>query len=191
VLQQLIESYGYAAVFVGCLLEGETVLALAGFASRLGYLSLPVVIATAAVAGFTGDEAAYFVGRRYGEALLERFPTLAAARPLVQSKLERHGTTLVFFVRFLVGLRIATPLVIGTTRALPPWRFALPNAAGALLWAAVVGGAGYAFGTAFETFFEHARRYEAVAFAAIAAVVLVALGIRRRAARRPLRRGPP
>ena len=44
-LQSLIEHYGYFAVFLGCFLEGETVLVLAGFAAHMGYLSLPGVIA--------------------------------------------------------------------------------------------------------------------------------------------------
>ena len=30
----LLADYGYLAVFIGCLLEGETILVLAGFASH-------------------------------------------------------------------------------------------------------------------------------------------------------------
>jgi membrane protein DedA with SNARE-associated domain len=189
-LQHLIETYGYAAVFVGCFLEGETVLMLAGFAAHRGYLSLPVVLATAAVAGFAGDQTAYLLGRTHGEALLARFPRLADAKPFVSDKLARYGVVLVFLIRFLVGFRVATPLVIGASRAMPPWRFALPNAAGAAFWACVVGGAGYAFGTAFETFVEHARHYEEWAFAALALAAIAALGVRRIVARRRLRPPP-
>ena len=36
-LAALVTQYGYAAVAVGCLLEGETVLLLAGFAAHRGY----------------------------------------------------------------------------------------------------------------------------------------------------------
>jgi hypothetical protein len=35
----LIQNYGYVAVFLGTLLESETVLVLAGFAAHRGYLS--------------------------------------------------------------------------------------------------------------------------------------------------------
>ena len=79
-LQALIEQYGYLAVFVGCFLEGETVLVLGGFAAHLGYLSLPIVIATAAVAGFIGDQALFAIGRRWGDAGLRALPEAGAPR---------------------------------------------------------------------------------------------------------------
>ncbi|CAG1005184.1 Inner membrane protein YohD [Burkholderiales bacterium] len=84
-LQGFIENHGLLAVLVGCLLEGETVLVLAGFAAHMGYLSLPEVPVTAALAGLAGDQAPYTAGRRWGEALFARVPVLAArvrvARP--------------------------------------------------------------------------------------------------------------
>ena len=75
-LQVFIENYGYFAVFIGCFFEGETVLVLAGFAAHLGYLSLPLVVATAAAAGFCGDQTFFALGRRYGAGLRQRFPLL-------------------------------------------------------------------------------------------------------------------
>ena len=71
-LQAFIENYGYFAVFAGCFFEGETVLVLAGFAAHLGYLSLPWVAATAAAAGFCGDELFFTLGRHYGADLFRR-----------------------------------------------------------------------------------------------------------------------
>lgn len=62
-LAALIGTYGYWAVALGCLLEGETVLLLAGFAAHRGYLQWPVVVAVAAAAGFAGDMAFFLLGR--------------------------------------------------------------------------------------------------------------------------------
>jgi membrane protein DedA with SNARE-associated domain len=168
-LQSFIETYGYAAVFLGCFLEGETVLVLAGFAAHLGYLSLPAVMATAAVAGFVGDQTAFLAGRRFGPRLLAWSPRLAAAQPKILAKLSRHATWVVFMLRFAWGLRIASPIVIGAS-GLPLIRFAGPNAVGAVVWAILIGGAGYLFGAAFTGLLEHAKRYEAIAFAALAIV---------------------
>ncbi len=170
-LQGFIETYGYAAVFLGCFLEGETVLVLAGFAAHLGYLSLPAVTATAAVAGFLGDQAAFFAGRRYGPRLLAWSPRLAAAQPGILAQLSRHATWVVFMLRFAWGLRIASPVVIGAS-GLPPLRFVLPNAAGAIVWAVAIGSAGYAFGAAFTSVLEHAKRYEEIGFALLAVLAL-------------------
>ena len=182
-LQSLIEHYGYLAVFVGCLLEGETVLVLAGFAAHLGYLSLPLVMGTAAIAGFVGDQALYTIGRRHSEAIFARFPRLAAARPRVIALLDRYGAWAAFGVRFLVGMRLAGAIAIGAA-GLSPARFLVANAAGAIVWAMAIAGAGYAFGHAFTLFLERARHLELAAFGVLgvigAAVVLV---LRRRAGR--------
>ena len=172
-LQSFIETYGYAAVFVGCFAEGETVLVLAGFAARMGYLSLPSVMATAAIAGFCGDQLAFFAGRRYGPRLIKWSPRLAAAQPVIIEKLERHATWVIFMLRFAVGFRIASPIVIGAS-GLPALRFTLPNAAGAIVWGFLFGGAGYVFGAAFTGMLEHAKHYEEIAFAVLALIVLAA-----------------
>jgi membrane protein DedA with SNARE-associated domain len=172
-LQGFIETYGYVAVFIGCFLEGETVLVLAGFAAHMGYMSMPWVMATAALAGFCGDQAAFFAGRRYGPRLLAWSPRLAAAQPLILAKLSRHANLVIFMLRFAWGLRIASPIIIGAS-GLPLSRFAPPNAAGAIVWAIVIGGAGYLFGAAFTTMLAHAKHYEEIAFIGLAVVVLVA-----------------
>src|SRR6266446_1685779 len=70
----LVDSYGYLAVFIGAFLEGETILALAGLAAYRGYLDFFVVIALAMTAGFLGDQFYFFLGRRHGARILERFP---------------------------------------------------------------------------------------------------------------------
>ena len=189
-LQALIEQYGYFAVFAGCFVEGETVLVLGGFAAHLGYLSLPIVIATAAVAGFVGDQALFAIGRRWGDAVFARFPTLAAARPRVADLLDRYGGWVAFGVRFLVGMRLAGAIAIGAS-GFPQRRFMPANAAGSIVWAVAIGSAGYAFGQAFTLFLERARHYELAAFGVVAAIVVAAtLYVRRRRRRRPAEAGP-
>ena len=186
-LQTFIENYGYFAVFVGCFAEGETVLILAGFAAHLGYLSLPWVMVTAAVAGFCGDQTAFFAGRRWGPRLLAWSPRLAAARSVIAEKLERHSAWVVFVLRFAVGLRIASPIVIGASGLSLP-RFMLPNAAGAIVWAIVIGGAGYLFGAAFTTMLTHAKHYEEIAFAVLAVVGVALLWLRSARSQRKITR---
>lgn len=62
----LIQQYGYVVVFVGSVLEGETLLALAGVAAHRGYLSLQWVMAVAAAGAFLGDQLCFLIGRRLG-----------------------------------------------------------------------------------------------------------------------------
>ena len=47
-LQAIISAYGYPALFAGVFIEGETVLAIAGFLAHQGYFAVPWAILAAA-----------------------------------------------------------------------------------------------------------------------------------------------
>jgi len=158
-ISALIASYGYLAVFVGTLFEGETVLLAAGYAAQRGLLHWPVVIAIAIVGGTLGDQIAFMVGRWKGAFLIARFPSLAHRVPQVHRLLERHHVLLILVIRFLYGLRIAGPIIMGTTQV-PFLRFAVLNFVGAILWALLVSGAGYYFGVVLETWIAHVEHVE-------------------------------
>ncbi|MEO8848845.1 MAG: DedA family protein [Casimicrobiaceae bacterium] len=185
-LQLFIENYGYFAVFAGCFFEGETVLVLAGFAAHLGYLSLPLVFATAAAAGFCGDQVFFALGRRYGDDLRRRFPFLMRGELRVRMLVERFGAYAAFGVRFLIGLRIVGPIVMGAGR-MSLWKYVPANALGAITWGVVFSTAGYVFGEAFTNTLRHARRFEEIAFVVLAIVGIIALAVLRHRAKRPPR----
>ncbi len=73
-IADLIASYGYIAIFViialesaGLPLPGETVLLTsAAYAGSTGNINIAVVVAIAAIAAILGDNAGYWVGRRWG-----------------------------------------------------------------------------------------------------------------------------
>jgi len=192
-LASLIPSYGYPAVFVGTVLEGETILALAGLAAHRGYLALPWVIAVAAAGGFLGDQIYFFVGRFYGQRVLDRFPKLAPGVARVSRVLDRYGAPIIILVRFMYGLRAVGPIAIGMTGV--HWlRFALLNALGAILWAILIGSLGYAVGDALTLVLGDLKHIEQWVFGAVAVLGTAAALIvraRRRAANRPGTLAPP
>jgi len=158
-ISEFINSYGYAAVFVGTLLEGETILLAAGFAAHRGLLDWKWVLAVAVAGAALGDQSAFLLGRWKGAQLIRRFPALARAVGRVDAFLARYHAPFILFVRFLYGLRIAGPLILGAGR-LSAGRFAVLNLIGAVLWAAIVTGVGYAFGLALEAMVLHLKRIE-------------------------------
>ena len=158
-LSDFVTHYGYWAVVVGCLLEGETVLVLAGFAAKQGYLNLPLVMALGAAMGAASDMAFFWLGRRHGAAVLARWPHMNRYRQRLDDELERWGSWVVVGVRFMYGMRIAGPVLLGTT-ALPWPRFVLFNLIGAVVWAVLVAGAGWLFGHAAEAMLGHLRHIE-------------------------------
>ncbi len=158
-ISAFVLSYGYLAVFVGTLLEGETILLAAGFAAHRGLLDLPLVIVVAICGATLGDQLAFLLGRWKGRALIARFPSLARQQPRVHELLERHATLFILTVRFLYGLRIAAPVLLGTSRV-AILRFAVLNVIGAAVWALTIAGAGYTFGLAIHAMLADIKRFE-------------------------------
>ena len=179
-LQYLIEAYGYYAGLVGSLLEGETILVMAGFAAHRGLLALPWVMVVAFAGGFCGDQIYFWLGRWHGRRLLRQFPSIGERAGRVDVLMGRYGTFLILIIRFLYGLRIVGPIVIGMS-SVPAVKFAALNAVGAAAWAVAIGGAGYLFGNALELVISDLKHYEEVAlgFIAVAGVVMWLLHRRR------------
>ncbi len=158
-LSEFLARFGYAAVLLGTVLEGETILIMAGFAAHQGYLALPGVMVAAFCGSLLGDQLAFFAGRRYGPRLIARFKTLRAGVDRADRLLERYGTPLLIGFRFVYGIRVALPLTAGMS-GISIERFATLNAIGAALWSVVVAALGYSFGQGFELMLDRARHFE-------------------------------
>jgi membrane protein DedA with SNARE-associated domain len=171
-MDEVIASLGYAAIFVGTFLEGESVLALGGVAASYGYLSLPKVIGVAMAGAFLGDQVAFYIGRRFGPRILARYPTLAAKAGRVQALVRRWDAPAVILLRFMYGLRIAGPIVIGSA-GISPWRLAFFNFIGVLIWAPLIAGLGYLAGAAIERWLGRMQHVQIAALMLIALVLIV------------------
>ncbi len=160
-LTDLFAHYGYAVVFIGMFLEnagvpvpGETMLLAGAALSRYGSLKLSLVI-LAAIAGATlGDNLGFFIGRRGGRALVERYGALFGMTSARLSQFDRffdrHGAKTVFVARFVTGLRVFGAILAGASRL--SWsRFLFFNALGAIVWAVTFGAVGYALGYSWHT----------------------------------------
>ena len=158
-LELLVQQYGYWALFIGTLLEGEMVLVIAGFAAYRGYLALPSVMAVAFLGTLLGDQLAFFIGRKYGSKLLAKHPAWQARAERVRLKLERHQIAVLLGFRFLYGFRNIIPFVIGWS-GFGRLRFAVLNVIGACVWSVIVSCLGYSFGHIAQAVLKDVRRYE-------------------------------
>jgi len=182
-LHALIQTYGYPLTFFGALLEGETILTLAGLAAHRGHLRLPMLWILAAMGGMLGDTIYFALGRRYGAEFLSRWPRFVPAIERVQRLVHRSPAVAVIIVRFLYGVRIAGPVVIGSSQL--DWlRYLGLNAVGALLWSACWLAAGYGLGAAAEQVVGNLARVERELFLTVlvaALIVALVLKLRMRA----------
>ncbi len=156
-MEHFIATYGYW--FVGTVialesmavpLPGETTLVSAAiYAGTTHHLKITYLIAAAAAGAVIGDNLGFWIGRRYGYALLLRYGhlvRLSTRRIKVgQYLFFRFGGSVVFFGRFIAILRALAALLAGVNR-MNWWRFFLFNVAGGIAWTTLYGLAAYVFG---------------------------------------------
>src|SRR5438105_14809593 len=104
---------------VGSLLEGETILVLAGFAAHQGLLSLPLTLTIAFIGGTLGDQFFFWLGHTWGASLLRRIPGSDQRVRRVSELLRRHDALLIVGIRFMYGLRIIGPIAMGAGSVSP------------------------------------------------------------------------
>ncbi|EDK1373223.1 DedA family protein [Salmonella enterica subsp. enterica] len=141
-INTLITHYGYAALVIGSMAEGETVTLLGGVAAHQGLLKFPLVAAAVALGGMMGDQLLYLLGRCYSGKILRRFPRYHTKIRRAQKMIQRHPYLFVIGTRFMYGFRVVGPLLIGASR-LPPKIFLPLNIVGALIWALLFTTLGY------------------------------------------------
>ena len=182
-LIRLIGSYGYALLFVlialeslGLPLPGESALVTAAAFAAQGRLSIVGVIVTAAAAAIIGDNGGYWIGRRGGAALVERYGRVLhvdqRAMDRVHAFFTAHGAKTVFLGRFVALLRTWTAIFAGAGN-MPYRTFTAYNAAGGLVWATLFGSLGYVFGRNLPSL----ERYVGQVGLAALLLVFVSIGI--------------
>ncbi len=163
----------------GVPLPGETALVASGVLASQGKLNIVAVIAVASLAAILGDNAGYWIGRKGGRKLLERWSIVSRHAQKVLPRAERifakHGGKTVFFGRFIAILRITAAWMAGISH-MPWWRFLLFNAAGGILWATAVGLVAYFAGAAAADAIQTYGLYAAGGIVVV--TVAVVLGLR-------------
>jgi membrane protein DedA with SNARE-associated domain len=150
--------WAYAVAFVFAFLDAllpvvpsETAVITAGVVSATGHLSLPLAIVAAACGAFAGDNAAYFIGYRFGPYARDRFFRGEKGRKTIrwtERQLAVRGGELILVARFIPGGRIAVTLSAGAARY--PWpRFAVFDASAGITWASYAALLGFFGGKAF------------------------------------------
>jgi membrane protein DedA with SNARE-associated domain len=169
----------YLVIYVIALLDSvlplvpsETTVIIGGVSAGLDppEKRLGLVILFGALGAFTGDNLAYYLGRRAGPWIERRSGEKTKRRLLwAQQQLARRGGTLLITARFIPAGRTAVTVTSGITGQ--PWRrFAFFIAIAAVIWATYAALLGYIGGKSFED--NHTMAF-LVAFAAALSVTLI------------------
>ena len=141
-INQFIESYGYLSVFLGSLLEGELIVITAGAIAYTDLLYLPYVILLAFLATMIAEQIFYYVGKFIGTRFFKYFPKLNEKAELAFSLLREHQNVFILSCRFIYGIRIVSPFIIGAAK-INPVRFTIMNTLAAALWSITISVLGY------------------------------------------------
>jgi membrane protein DedA with SNARE-associated domain len=126
-------------------IPGDVAILVAGMIAAAGAVSLPVVVALAAIAGGLGFMSVYAAGRWFNEALND--PTRFRWLPRgdirrAEGYVARFGYLVVAANRFLPGVRAVIAIAVGMS-GLRAGRVAVLATASAVVWAALASYLGY------------------------------------------------
>lgn len=177
VLDLILTEYGYLlypTILLWTFVEGETVVLIAGIIASEGSYNINVeLIALFAFAGsFAGDQLYYYIGRRYGTPLLNRWPTLGSKIDWAFQLVKTHPTLFILSFRFIYGVRNIAPFVIGIA-GIGRMRYLVLNAIAAAIWAHSFAWGGFFLGRVLEDWLgDHKWKILGTFIAIIAAVAV-------------------
>jgi membrane protein DedA with SNARE-associated domain len=189
-MAEFLRDYGLVVLFAVVFLQamgvggppGKTTLVAAAILASKGSLPIVGVLAVGTVALALGGYVGYWIGRRGGRPLVDRFLP-QRLEPLV-GRAERffaaHGPRAVFTARFLPGLKVVAAPAAGLAHM--PWRsFLLWHTLAAIVFTLGFGLAAFVAGAAAIELLEHYGAYALVPVAAALAVLIVLRRRRQRA----------
>ena len=159
--EALLERFGYLAVFLGTFLEGEAILVIAGFFAERGRLGVVAVTLIGFLGAYLGHLFWFWLGRRHGVRLLDRYPRMQRHFGNSIRMFERYGVAAIIVTQWLYGLRITCAVVVGISK-ISLLKFLIYEAISCMIWAVGVTALGYYFGAAVQTLlgrYEHAEKW--------------------------------
>ena len=135
----------YSIVFAYAASHSLLITLFAGFAAHAGALAFAPLVAVCWFGSFVGDAIRFWVGRRFGNRLLSRFPRLEKAMRVVTRLTDNHYLWMILAHRYPHGVRGVAGFAYGMSNL--TWATFLPiNLVASGLWAVVIVSIGYGFG---------------------------------------------
>ncbi len=189
----IVDTLGYPSAGLGIFIEsagvpfpGEALLLAASAWAAARHHSIVLVVLFAFLGATAGADVGYLLGYRGGRPFIERFGSFLRIRPEHIARAElffaRHGDKAVLGARFILGLRTWGSMLAGMAH-MPFWRFQMFSALGGLMWASVVGVAGYLLGSNLPLLEAVIRAIGAGGLIILFLIVLVLVAAQQRAGR--------
>jgi len=153
----LIETFGVFGLFLGMVLESacipipsEVIMLSGGAAAAVGSMSYVEVVAAGVIGNLVGSIAAYYVGKRGGRRLIERYGKYVLIKSShfeqAESWFARYGDSTVFFTRNLPFVRTFISLPAGIA-GMNFRKFCIFTFLGCIPWNMALAYAGFTLGS--------------------------------------------
>ena len=162
-------------VAIGVLVPGSTIIVFAGFLALHGKEDISTIITVSILGAFLGDFISYWLGARFGPALLNTRPMQKQKHVIQKAELffAKHGGKSVFFGRFIGPIRGFVPFVAGCAQ-MKPRSFITYGIISAILWGLAYPGLGYLAGVSWQNVQRWSGRFALLIFMALLLTLLVA-----------------
>jgi membrane protein DedA with SNARE-associated domain len=138
--------YGYVALFIWSIMEGEIGLMLTGWLiSQREVFTFDKAYLVAVCGAFIGDNAVFLFGRLFEKKALHWLEKRPGRREQVVAWFQKWGAWLIVFERFIYGTHIPALLTVSMS-GYSYLKFLFYDIIGILLWAAAFLSIGYFFG---------------------------------------------
>ncbi len=136
------------ASFLMPFIPGDALIFSIGLVAQDGLLNIYIIIPMLMIAAILGDNVNYYVGRRFGDYIMNRKSNRFIKKEhLLKAKdfFDKNGKKSIVIARFIPVIRTIVPFICGSTKLHYP-TFLLYSFIGAFLWVGVVGLLGYNLG---------------------------------------------
>lgn len=167
-----------ALVILGIFVPALPMLFAVGALVGLGHINGPYALICSTLGAFVGDGLSYWIGRRWGSQLRQRWPFSRYPQWLDrgESMFRRHGAKSIVIARFVGAVRPFVPAIAGMMH-MPLRRYALPSLVACLVWSAMFLAPGWVLGASYDAVAAVADRLVLVLLSLLAAIALVWAGV--------------
>ena len=170
-MYEILQRYGLWAVFFGTMIEGDLTLLFAGVLARAGLFSFEEAFGVGLAGGFIGDSLSYLIGVRF-RGRVGSLGFFVRAQPRIENLMKRFGWLSVFIVKYVYGLRTASPIFWGLAQ-FGYLKFAALTLASCAAWVGVLAGLGFTFATGVEKLIGDLFRIQIILLVALIVVATV------------------
>ncbi len=146
----LIYHYGYWIVFLGSMIEGESIVLTAGMLSAHGVLSFYKICILSFIGTCIADQLLYNFGYYIGPGFLEKWKLTRKLFEKLKPIALKYQNAYILSFRFIYGIRIMSPILIGIIKV-DPKKYMILNIVASLIWSVISCAIGYTIGSFTKT----------------------------------------